>query len=229
MKKNKSKKKLIVLGCSITHHAPGWAACLSKIIDMPLLNLAESSGSNALQRYRLQENLFNNRITSDDIIIWQITGSTRRYKRMEDNVNSRDILIKDNSLETQSSIITSKNIFDKQHRIDLVSHSLHVQTNTMLDVEQELENLLFYIIAAKKITPNTFVVYGWDTVMPIRYKQIFSQQLANHDIKIFTQSIVNWCSEKKLEFHPDNVHPKSESYQQYVNDYMHPQLMSFLK
>ena len=105
------KNKLIVLGCSITHHF-GWADYLSSIIDTPLLNLAESSGSNALQQYRFQENLFNNRITSDDIIIWQITGSTRRYKRMEDNVNSRDILIKDNSLETQSSIITSKNIFD---------------------------------------------------------------------------------------------------------------------
>jgi len=222
------KNKLIVLGCSITHHF-GWADYMQPQIDTPLLNLAESSGSNALQQYRFQENLFNNRITSDDIIIWQITGSTRRYKRMEDNVNSRDILIKDNSLETQSSIITSKNIFDKQHRIDLLSHSLHVQTNTTLDAEQELENLLFYIIAAKKITPNTFVVYGWDTVMPIHYKQIFSQQLANHDIKIFTQSIVNWCSKKKLEFHPDNIHPTQESYQQYVNDYMQPQLMSFLK
>ena len=228
MKKNKSKKKLIVLGCSITHHF-GWADCLSRIIDTPLLNLAESSGSNALQQYRFQENLFNNRITSNDIIIWQITGLSRHYKRMADNSTSQAILIKENSIKTKSSIITSKNIFDKQHRIDLLSHSLHVQNNTMLDVEQELENLLFYIIAAKKITPNTFVVYGWDTVMPIRYKQIFSQQLANHDIKIFTQSIVNWCSKKKLEFHPDNIHPKNESYQQYVNDYMHPQLMSFLK
>jgi hypothetical protein len=228
MKKNKVKKKLIVLGCSITHHI-GWADCLSRIIDTPLLNLAESSGSNALQQYRFQENLFNNRITSNDIIIWQITGSSRHYKRMADNSTSRAMLIKENSIKTKSSIMLSKNIFDNQQRIDLLSHSNYAQNNVLLDDEQELENLLFYIIAAKKITPNTFVVYGWDTVMPIHYKLIFSQQLANHDIKIFTESIVDWCSKKKLKFHLDNLHPKYESYQQYVNDYMHSELMSFLK
>ena len=227
MKKNKSKKTLITLGCSITEHI-GWADCLSQKLNMPLVNLSYSSSSNFLQQCRFQEYVFKNNITSNDIIVWQITGISRHFLRLKSSDDSKSMQKKDRSKKTGSSVTLSKNIFDNINRVDFLSHSKFAQAQKAVDSAQVLENLLFYIIAAKKLTPNTFVVYGWDSAVPTEYKLIFEKQLAKHDIKIFNMPIVDWCHDRKLEFYPDNLHPMYSAYEKYVVDYMYPQLTSML-
>ena len=228
MKKNKPNKKLIALVCSLTEHI-GWAECLSKKMDMPLVNLSYSSGSNFLQQCRFQEYVFGNTITSDDIIIWQITGIERYFKRLINSRELKAIRLKNKSTKNGSSVVLSKNIFDNTERVDFLSHSSAAQRQKDVDIAQNFENLLFYIIAAKKMTPNTFVVYGWDTAVPPDYKLIFEKQLNKHDISIFENAITDWCHKEKLEFYPDNIHPMYSAYEKYVNNYMYPLLISTLK
>jgi hypothetical protein len=222
--------RLITLGCSITHHV-GWARYLSESMKIPLINLAQSSSSNGLQQRRFQELMFNTPITTNDIVIWQITGSERSYLRKP----MTPFFIKQQKNENKnalaSTVIKSINIFDKKERIDFLSHSYFSQKETggdLMDVEQHLEDLLFYIISAKKMTPNTFVVYGWDTVITTDQKIIFEEHLSKHNVNIFNNPIVDWCRKNKLPFFKDGNHPRLEAYMRYCNNYMYPQLKEFL-
>lgn len=222
--------RLITLGCSVTQHV-GWAKSLADSMKISLINLAQSSGSNALQQFRFQELIFSDNITSNDIIIWQVTGTERSYLRKPAN----PAFLKQKKIENKNTsharaIIHSTNIFDKKERIDFLSHSNFSQRynyGDILDLEQNFEDLLFYIISAKKMTPNVFVVYGWRSVVSENYKSIFEEQLSKHNIKMFKEPIVDWCIKNKLKL-LDDSHPKQEAYQEYCNNYMYPQLKEFL-
>lgn len=220
--------RLITLGCSITNH-PGWATHISNTMKLPLINLSESSGSNTLQQFRFQELIFKDKITSNDIIIWQITGIERSYLRKLKNSN-----LEQQEYLDETSTIYSKNIFDNKERIDFLSHSsiaLQHRFETPSDLnscEQDLENLLFYIISAKHMTPNVFVVYGWKSAVSEEYKSIFEYQLFKYDIKMFKNPIVDWCANNNLDFMDDNMHPTVTAYANYCDNYMYPRLKEFL-
>ena len=95
--------RLITLGCSLTHHA-GWASTLQKSLDVPLINLSMSSGSNQLQQWRYQELVLRNEITSNDLIVWQITGAERQFLRIKSKSANVEAL--------NDTVRFSKNIFD---------------------------------------------------------------------------------------------------------------------
>lgn len=219
--------RLITLGCSLTHHA-GWASTLQKRLDIPLINLSMSSGSNQLQQWRFQELVFKDNITDKDIVIWQITGSERRFarKRLFSLTNAQREQHK-LDIDIDGTKILSKNIFDNYYRLDYLSHASYKKWDPQ--DEQNLENLLFYIISSKKMTPNTFVIYGWENCIPSDYKSIFESQLSKHNITIIDQPIVEWCHANKLSFHPDNVHPLQSAYETYVDDYLLSTLQEFIE
>lgn len=213
--------KLITLGCSITHHH-GWANFVSTALKIPLVNLSESSGTNFLQCKRFQELAFKQNIANNDIIIWQITSVERSFARKKENnyIDNNDQSI---------SAVKSVNIFDNMPRIDFLSHSsVALSSNSSQDYPQLIEDLLFYIISAKKFTPNVFVVYGWEGVMSKEYKTIFENHLSLYNITLIKEPIVNWCSNKNLSFHSDNLHPTGEAYYSYSIDYLLPVLSRYL-
>lgn len=212
-------RKIITLGCSLTHHA-GWATTLQKRLDIPLINLSMSSGSNQLQQWRYQELVLRNEITSNDLIVWQITGAERQFLRTKSNaVNAKTL---------NDTVRVSKNIFDKGDRLDYLSHTAPAEPPQNTDPEQLLENLLFYIISAKMRSPNTFVLYGWKDCIEKRYRPTFEKQLDQNNIKLVEHPIVEWCRKNKLEFKPDGNHPENSAYQQYVDKCLLPTLRNHI-
>lgn len=211
--------RLITLGCSLTHHA-GWANTLQKRLDVPLINLSMSSGSNQLQQWRYQELVLRNEITSNDLIVWQITGAERRFLRMKSSLANVKTL--------NDNVQLSKNIFDKGDRLDYLSHTAPEPDPNHRDPEQLLENLLFYIISAKMRSPNTFVLYGWKDCMQKKYRQIFEKKLYQNNIKLVEQPILEWCRKNKLEFKPDGNHPENIAYQHYVDNCLLPTLRNHI-
>jgi hypothetical protein len=108
--------KLITLGCSITHQA-GWADYLRQCMDVELINLAQSAGSNDLQQRRFQEYVFKNNIDTNTIIIWQITTPSRFYNR----VFLTEIIEKEikNATNFPKAVYSNKNLFDNFSRVDM--------------------------------------------------------------------------------------------------------------
>lgn len=221
--------RLITLGCSLTHHI-GWAQHLSNRLNLPLINLSESSGSNQLQQWRFQELVFKDNITDKDIVIWQVTGSERKFFRKKlYSVTAEQKEKYASGSPVDATLLYSKNIFDDCYRLDHLSHSRCKIKNWHEEHEQHLENLLFYIISSKKMTPNTFVIYGWEKCIPFDYKLIFEEQLSKHNITIFKQPIVEWCHTNKLKFHSDNMHPLMSAYEKYVDNYLLSTLQEFIE
>ncbi len=73
--------KLFTFGCSMTDYE-GIKERLSELLDVELINSAQSAGSNQLQVKRFHQLILENQISSDDIIYWQVTFSHRRFKRL---------------------------------------------------------------------------------------------------------------------------------------------------
>ena len=201
---------IITLGCSLTHQH-GWAKYIAESLKLPLVNLAQSAGSNQIQMKKIQEYIFANNITETDLVIWQITGTERRHKR-EKLTNELTQEIDKQSAQQQSdtrfypTIMTDDfaNIFDQTPRVDFLCQN--DDATTMVDEEQFLEDLLFYILAIKKFTPNLIIFFGWNKSLPYEHFSKFKTLLRNNNITVIDEAITDWCLNSKLNFEPC-LHP----------------------
>lgn len=222
--------KIITLGCSLTHQA-GWADYIAECTKLPLVNLAQSAGSNQIQQYRFHEYLLTEKIDSADLVIWQITSTHRRHSRIKLNNKWKLKLAKElyipETFRNNNPTITkrNKNLFDGSKRIDF----LCVSDNAIptKDEEQLIEDLLFHLVTAKKFFPNLLVIFGWNSVLPPQYLQKFKDLLVSFNIEYIEDTIVDWCEAQHLTM-AGTKHPTHRSYQVYGEQVIMPKINSML-
>jgi hypothetical protein len=213
-------RKLITLGCSLTHHA-GWAQYINECTKFELHNLSRSAGSNQLQLKKFQEFIFRNEIKPDDIVIWQITSTYRYYKREKINEKNQKQLdyFKNNTDAHPTVVSTEKNIFDNKIRVDHLCNSLDDRNE--VDEAQVLEDVLFYLIFVRKFTSNFFVFLGWQEAVLSEHRTHFLELLKKYQIEYIDKSLVDWCYQNNLKFDLKD-HPTIGSSSLYAKDVLIP-------
>ena len=225
--------KLVTLGCSLTHNY-GLREELANLMNVDLLNLAHSAGSNLLQINRFHEAILNKQIDKTDVIYWQVTGCYRPYKRLQMNkFEEIDKIQKEQFTgHLHHYVCNSVNIFDKKNRIDLLSNSPVIKIEYDVngepidfDVNQELQKLLSTIILASHFTPRIIVVFGWENVMPNSTMRIFKKQLHEHQINYIDDPYLEYAIKNDLEMLDDN-HPAAVSGEIFSKKIIYPKLVS---
>jgi hypothetical protein len=216
---------IITLGCSLTHHH-GWAEYVSQSLKLPLTNLSISGSSNQIQMRRIQEYIFANTITDNDLIIWQVTGTVRRHKREKMTTELAQEIEKQITRTAQDTKFSPTmkespfaNIFDQTPRVDFLCQN--EDAPPMQDEEQLLEDLLFYILAIKKYTPNLIIFFGWNKSLPYEHFPKFKNILKDNNILVIDEAITDWCLERKLNFEPC-LHPSIGSSYRYAKENILP-------
>lgn len=220
--------KLITLGCSLTHFV-GLKEELAKLLNADLLNLSQASGSNHLQIMRFNELVVNDQIGKDDIIYWQITTPDRRHARLHmamlpDAEQHQKIRF---PTSIPHYICKSKNIFDKQMRIDLLSNSTMFTHSMNTDIAQDLQSLMACIIIAKQFTSKVIVTFGWENLMPLPYIKTFKDYLAKFDIKFIDQAYLEYAIHNNLEI-DDTLHPVQSAGEQFAREVVYPEICKLI-
>lgn len=222
--------RLITLGDSTTTGFNSWSGITASNINYEHINLAEAAGCNELQIKLMQEWLLDNDLTHDDIVIWQITKYLNPLIRLTiehhsecEKVNSK---LRGNSISTHYTL-TSKNKFDNEHRINLLSISpllrkfSHKFNN---DAEQLLQDLLFMFIVIKNIHPKLLVFRTHDSDMPKKYWKTMTNIFLERNIDFMEETITNFCVDNSLPFNPDGYHPTTESHTEFSKKIIMPKL-----
>lgn len=226
--------RLFTFGCSMTHFE-GIKERLSELLSVELIDSAQAAGSNQLQVKRFHQLILENQISPDDIIYWQVTFSHRKFKRLMKHHLPLIEEIQRNSFQHPGIHFNkSKNIFDGEIRIDLMSNSPWLENNIDdmdFDYNDELESFLSTIILAKKVTTKIIVVFGWDEVLPPEYMETFKKFLTNHKIDFIDESYLSFVINNNLKF-SDYVypnHPTKDSAVFFAENVVYPRLKQIIE
>jgi hypothetical protein len=221
--------QLISLGCSLTHQI-GWADHVSTILEIPLTNLAVSAGSNQIQQKRLQEYILRKGISSHDLVIWQITSTDRRYRRVQLTQIWQKILhkeltdsdeIKSDPLYRPTFTKSSPNLIDNKESIDFLCTNDYAFGN--FNEAELLEEILFHLAVVKKYTPYLIVVLGWEQVITDQHRHRFIELLKKYNIEFVEEYICEWCAMQGLPF-DGTLHPAHNSYKEYALNVLIPKI-----
>lgn len=223
---------LFSFGCSLTEFV-GIKEKLSSLLNIDYINSAQAAGSNQLQINKFNELILENKIKKDDVIYWQITFMYRRYKRLmiDDLPLIKQIQDTEFNFVGTHFIVKSRNIFDNELRIDLMSNSPWLDKyldESEVDFNQELQTLLSTIILCKKTTKNVIVVFGWDDVMSNDHLHIFKNYLNTHNISYIDKSYLTFVNENKLEY-IDDIHPTQRSAEIFAENEVYPILKKLIE
>lgn len=211
-------KKLIVLGCSLSAWGAkkSWGEELAQSAGLQLTNLAVPGGSNQLQMKKFQEFVLNNDLTSDDIVIWQITGTSRSHKRQKSEGLVFHILNK--IRPAPGTVVSSVNCLDNNQRVDYLFYHKECKDISVDDAEV-LQELLFYFKVIKKFTNKLLVIRGWDQAIPKEFYKKFSDYLISNQVEFLDKSILAYSIENNLPLQ-DDYHPDEEAYVHFANNYL---------
>ena len=226
--------KLITLGCSLTQVC-GIPEYLGKAINLEVIDLSESAGSNMLQIKRLHDSIAQNKVCKDDIAVWQITSDERAYESLpETRLNEVTLLDKSKQIPLKSRngelfqpyhhVLSSKNIFNSKRRIDLLCNSKLL--NKTHSVEDDLQMFISTLVLAKNFFRKLFVYFGWDDVMDDKYKTIFLNCIDYHDINFINQSFLDWAIENKKEMGDDEAHPSCKTGKEFAETFIQPLVLA---
>lgn len=210
--------KLFTFGCSLTSFR-GKKEKLSSLLKLENIDLSCIAGSNQLQIKRLIELLVNNQIKSDDIVYWQITYMHRNYARL--NIGHRKGVEKHQKMKMYKGhqphyeVSKFKNLFDKNERYDLLSHSRFFSTHT--DGCDDTQTLLGIIILLKKYCPKILVSFGWRDVLPGEYMDIFKHKLKINNIDYIDECFLEFAKDNHLGL-MDDMHPDAEASAVYAEE-----------
>lgn len=208
--------KLITLGCSFTA-LDGLREKLTELLKCENINFSVSAGTNQLQVNKITEYLLDNELDSNDIIVWQITYSSRNGMRV-----GPDTPLSDNVEKIQKSTFSplsshydndNKNVFDNKHRYDLLQRSPLAKYKDILlnfDENDQLQNLLETIVMLGKFHKKLLVFFGNDDVLSKENRKTFEQYLNKHRVEYIPESFVTWVFRTRLEFR-DKVHPSADA------------------
>ena len=224
---------LISLGCSLTHQI-GWANRVANTLNIPLTNLAVSAGSNQIQQKRIQEYILRKGITENDLVIWQITSTNRKYSRERlsqrwQNTLQKELTDSDEVKRDPSYRFTFTksfpNLLDNTERIDFLCTSPYA--SSQFDEANILEEMLFHFVTLKKYTPHLIVVLGWEQVITDQYRNKFKELLKENNIDFIDEYICEWCAVHNLPF-DGTLHPAQSSYQEYALNVLIPRIKELI-
>lgn len=217
--------KLIIFGCSLSAsgHVTSWPQRVSEITGLECVNLAVPASSNQLQVQRFKEYVLDNQISSNDIIIWQITSIHRFYKRVTPNLNLIQKFIKWTKL-TGNLVFESnrKNYFDGKTRYDYLCHHPD-NIDTVTDEAELLEDLIFVFTVARQFTKNLIVLIGWKEALPDAYYDKFISVLKERDFNYVEEHILEHSKHNHFPL-ADDSHPKEEGYISFADNCVTPKL-----
>jgi hypothetical protein len=224
--------RLITLGDSTATGFNSWAGITASKINYEHVNFSEAAGCNELQIKLMQEWLLDNDLNNNDIVIWQISKYLNSLVRLSMNhheecekISNR---LKGNSVSTHY-ILSSKNKFDDEHRIDLLSISPMLRKFPQKikdDTEQLLQDLLFMFIIIRNIHPKILIFRTHDSGVPKKYWNTMTNIFLERDINFLKETIINYCIDNNLPFNPDGYHPTTESHIQFSEKVVLPKLQS---
>lgn len=224
--------KILVFGCSLSAdgHLMSWSNRIQEHYNIlgkniEIKNFAIPASSNFLQIKRFQEFLVNSNIGEDDIVIWQVTGCERGFRRISNRVE-KDFPEEFSSLVRKKSMFFDGciNYFDKKRRIDLLCHHPEC-VGSHIDEEEVLQELLFTLKVAKQFTKKVLVFVGWDEAFPSNmHSKIFTKFLKDHNIEIIEESLMAHTVKNKFPVLPDGIHPGEEGYISYADTNIIPLL-----
>jgi len=215
--------KLIVFGCSLSAngHLTSWPQRVSDVTGLNCVNLAVPASSNQLQIQRFKEYVLDTGIQPDDIIIWEITGTERGYKRVKLNIAQKLI----NGVSQQGDTLfesNRKNPFDDKVRYDyLCNHPDGFDPK--LDQAQLLEDIIFFLTVAKQYTKNVIVLIGWKDAVPSEYYTNFISAINQRGLHYINSHILEHSKDNNLPL-ADTAHPEEVGYISYADNCVIPKL-----
>lgn len=221
--------KLLTLGCSLTY-LKGWKEKLSELLNYENVNLSVVAGSNNLQINKFMEYILDNDIHKDDIIVWQITYTTRNGLRLSSNspLSEMAISIQNKTFAPLSSHYDiNHNVFDKLPRYDLLCRSPILNEKDIIlefDENDQLQKLLSVLILVRKWHDRLLVIFGSDKVIDDENKKIFTDYFTKHNVNYIDQSFTKWVFNARLNF-LDMAHPDDEAGQEYAKRVLHKKLI----
>ena len=215
--------KIIVLGCSLSAHGhlKSWPQRVSEVTGLVCVNLAVPASSNQLQIQQFKEYVLDIGIQLDDIIIWEITGTDRCYKRVTLNIAQKFVKW---TKQTGNVLFESnrKNYFDNDYRYDyLCCHPDGV--GMQIDEAQLLEDILFFLTTARQFTKNVVVLLGWKTALPKNYYKEFINKLKERNFNYIDSHILEHAIDNNLPL-ADDFHPSEEGYISFADNCVIPKL-----
>lgn len=213
-----NKQRLVTFGCSFTAFGEiaSWPYIVSAGLNLDYKNYAIPASSNHVQQNAYRQYIINSEYCHSDIIIWQVTCSSRPYQTMPIS-----------KYKSPNSILQYyPNLFDQIFRCEKLLHYDGID-NTSIEPEIEhdlIEKLLFYFISAKHINPKLLIVFGWELIFPS--KQIlkqFKELLKKHDIDYIDDSIELYSLKCDIPMLPCQ-HPSQDAYIRFAIDLVIPKL-----
>jgi hypothetical protein len=215
--------KLIVLGCSLSAagHLTSWPQRVADVTGLDCVNLAVPASSNQLQIQRFKEYVLDTSIQPDDIIVWEITGTERCYRRVRLNIAQKFI----KWTKQYGNVLfesNRKNYFDNDHRYDyLCQHPDGI--GMYVDEAQLLEDIIFFLTAARQFTKNVVVLIGWQTALPQKYYKKFINSLQERGFNYIDSPIREHSIDNNLPL-ADDLHPGEEGYISFADNCVIPKL-----
>lgn len=210
--------KLIIFGCSLSAdgHITSWPQRISEVCNIEYLNFAVPASSNQVQIQRFKDYVLDNEINKDDIIIWQITGTERYFKRTQVEDTNQSTIFNNNR----------KNYFDDNVRYDLLCHHPNnrnlIFDEEKIDVPQLLEDLLFFFTMARKLA-NLVIVVGWKNALLPEHSDKFFKILNDRGFDYVSPTILEHSIENNLPL-MDTSHPGEQGYISFADNCVIPKL-----
>lgn len=203
---------IIALGCSLTAQK-GYINFLNEKHNLNILNLAEVSGSNGLQMFRLSNLLYKNIINEETILLWQITGLSRPFSLFYKDINP--LFLKPSQVNhvvyTEEQLFSTKEIFyNLLGNNNFWNDKRYFVNNTSFN----LQNLICDVYKWSKIVKKIILHLGWSSIAEpeLIYKNLeILKSCENVKILPIEYSILDWCISNKIPL-DETRHPSVSGY-----------------
>lgn len=216
--------RLITLGCSLMEFA-GMKETLSESLNFELVNLSQSAGSNGLQIRRLHSMLLSDDISSNDIVLWQITSLWRNPERIKVTPQVKEYLANSETLTAELySFVISNDNFDNMPRAEMLCNSKYVAQRDVIarfDPEKELQTLLGTLSLLRASHKKLLVFFGWADATE-RYESRIKDILQAKQIEFIAQPYVDWAIKNNGTFIYDGMHPDPATSKKFGSEVLMP-------
>ena len=214
-----------VFGCSLSHGI--WWDKFMK--DHRFSVNAVPAGDNTTQCRRFQDLVINDGLHEDDFVLWQVTYPGRMGFRL----NPEHHFVKKNSRDPRVTrnlhSAHYKNLLDDTTHIDYVAFNeeWYNAFYYVENVNQELQQLLYNIKIANKITKGKTLVWFAQADMftdntDVKFTDVLSQNNINQ--LPLKDSIMTWAKDNNVDMDKESLHPTAISYKMFVDEILIPKI-----
>ena len=178
--------------------------------DIHLSDYSIAGWGNDIQHIQYANEVYYNRISKDDIIIWQLSATNRIATDTDVSGSEKgDVLV--------------QNVFSGE-KFNL-SYDITSWDSKTLNNSYATYSTLWQLNGVKRNNDKLLVIFGWDFTGPEEKKEIINF-LKEHDIDYIEESILNWTRERNFvnKDKTDGLHPPQEGHKAFTEDVVIPKL-----